>query len=35
MNVRVFGTQKWPIQALLLLSLVTDLIKRREEKGYT
>ena len=35
MNVRVFGTQKWPIQALILLSLVTDLSKRREEEGYT
>ena len=33
LNVRVFGTQKWPIQALILLSLVTDLSKRREEKA--
>ena len=33
LNVRVFGTRKWPIQALILLSPVTDLSKRREEKA--
>ena len=32
LNVRVFGPRKWTIKALIFISLVTNLSKRREEK---